>query len=32
MTTYDEIKDMEPTLDELREIEENPVSLDWYEN
>ena len=29
MTTYDEIKDFEPTLEELREIEENPVSLEW---
>jgi hypothetical protein len=29
MTTYDEIYDFEPTLEELAAIEAAPVSLDW---
>lgn len=29
MTTYDEIKDYEPTEDELREIEEHNPFLDF---
>ena len=29
MTTYDEIKDFEPMIEELEEIESNPVSLEW---
>ena len=32
MTTYDEIRDLEPTLEELRAIEHEPAyELDWSE-
>lgn len=30
MTTYDEIKDLEPTIEELQEIEDNNPYIDFW--